>query len=425
MVKLCNERGQTMIQLALMLVLLLGVAAIAVDVGFGYLERRRMQNAADAGALAGAYAICQGEPASVAITKAKLYMKANGVSDGDIFPGDVTVGTAGGSASSGGYLMAKKPVSTPTPVPTIAPTTVPTIAPTIAPTTVPPTASTPGPTPPPGSGSGTAAGVVSVIARSSASSSFAALLGLTEMEVTASAGAACGAANSACGLFPLAVERAMYNGATCGERIVIFNAETGGSDDSCSINGVDHPLCDCYECRDENGPFELVTQTSRGWLDFTGKLDPVYVDTCRSTNGCGTNEIVCRIEGDSGERVVLPACISGLRGIHAGAKDEIDGRAGDILKIGLFDSYCEAGSHCSGSDADGYFVSHVGCVVMEGWVQQFELTPKPGMPSNIKKIKSKAIIASKYCGGDCTTTCGSTDGSAAAPGELRAVSLVK
>jgi hypothetical protein len=41
-----------------MLIVLLGFLALAVDVGYLYSERRRMQNAADAGALAGAREIC-------------------------------------------------------------------------------------------------------------------------------------------------------------------------------------------------------------------------------------------------------------------------------------------------------------------------------------------------------------------------------
>ncbi len=66
-----NEHGQTMIQLALALIVLLGFVALAIDLGSGYLERRRMQNAADAGALAGAYAICDGRTNEAAITIAK------------------------------------------------------------------------------------------------------------------------------------------------------------------------------------------------------------------------------------------------------------------------------------------------------------------------------------------------------------------
>jgi hypothetical protein len=53
-----REEAQTLVQVALALVMLIAFLALAVDVGHIYAERRRMQNAADAGALAGAREIC-------------------------------------------------------------------------------------------------------------------------------------------------------------------------------------------------------------------------------------------------------------------------------------------------------------------------------------------------------------------------------
>jgi hypothetical protein len=51
-----SERGATLIMVALSLSVLLGFVALSTDVGVGYAERRKMQNAADAGALAGTLA---------------------------------------------------------------------------------------------------------------------------------------------------------------------------------------------------------------------------------------------------------------------------------------------------------------------------------------------------------------------------------
>ncbi len=48
------ERGQSIVLIALMLIGLLAIAALVLDGGNAYAQRRRMQNAADAGALAGA-----------------------------------------------------------------------------------------------------------------------------------------------------------------------------------------------------------------------------------------------------------------------------------------------------------------------------------------------------------------------------------
>ena len=47
-----SEDGQVLIQVALMLVVLLTFVGLAIDGGLVYAERRQMQNAADAAALA-------------------------------------------------------------------------------------------------------------------------------------------------------------------------------------------------------------------------------------------------------------------------------------------------------------------------------------------------------------------------------------
>ena len=49
-----NESGQAMVFVALFLVVLMGFAALAVDVGAMTVQRSKLQNAADAAALAGA-----------------------------------------------------------------------------------------------------------------------------------------------------------------------------------------------------------------------------------------------------------------------------------------------------------------------------------------------------------------------------------
>ena len=49
-----NEQGQAIVIMAFALIALLAFAALAIDGGNAYVERRRAQNGADAGALAGA-----------------------------------------------------------------------------------------------------------------------------------------------------------------------------------------------------------------------------------------------------------------------------------------------------------------------------------------------------------------------------------
>lgn len=61
-----RERGQTMVIVAVLMVGLIGILALVIDLGNVHAERRRMQNAADAAALAGARALAleQGEDAA-------------------------------------------------------------------------------------------------------------------------------------------------------------------------------------------------------------------------------------------------------------------------------------------------------------------------------------------------------------------------
>jgi Flp pilus assembly protein TadG len=100
-----------MVMAALLLPVMMGLCAFALDVGTMYAQRRSLQNAADAGALAGARELQQqqlGLPADPA-TKAQLFAARNGVS------------LAGGSCQSDGQptVYANYPTmgSTPTAAP--------------------------------------------------------------------------------------------------------------------------------------------------------------------------------------------------------------------------------------------------------------------------------------------------------------------
>lgn len=55
------ERGQSLVIIALMVVVLMGILALVIDGGNAYAQRRAAQNAADAGALAGAASLCEGD----------------------------------------------------------------------------------------------------------------------------------------------------------------------------------------------------------------------------------------------------------------------------------------------------------------------------------------------------------------------------
>jgi Flp pilus assembly protein TadG len=72
-----GREGQTIVLVAVFMLALLAILALAIDVGHVYAERRRMQNAADAGALAGAREICFGDQSAAALT-AQQYAEDNG-----------------------------------------------------------------------------------------------------------------------------------------------------------------------------------------------------------------------------------------------------------------------------------------------------------------------------------------------------------
>ncbi|HIC96768.1 TPA: hypothetical protein EYP12_09155, partial [Candidatus Bipolaricaulota bacterium] len=59
--KLRREEGQNLVLIALAMVVLMAFLALVLDLGFAYAQRRRMQNAADAGAFAGAWELAFSE----------------------------------------------------------------------------------------------------------------------------------------------------------------------------------------------------------------------------------------------------------------------------------------------------------------------------------------------------------------------------
>jgi len=76
-----DSRGQSLVVIALFAVVLVAMAGVALDGGHAYMQRRRMQNAADAGALAGARALALGGTQTDAITMAEEYAVARNGAD--------------------------------------------------------------------------------------------------------------------------------------------------------------------------------------------------------------------------------------------------------------------------------------------------------------------------------------------------------
>ena len=73
----CDERGQVLIIFTLLLIVLLGFAGIAIDIGRQVAERRHVQTAADAAALAACRALIAGSSDSTAVSAAQQVALAN------------------------------------------------------------------------------------------------------------------------------------------------------------------------------------------------------------------------------------------------------------------------------------------------------------------------------------------------------------
>lgn len=96
-----SSDGQIMVLFALFALVLVGVLALAVDVGYLLTERREVQSAADAAALAGAAALLGGSDDAAVRAVSQHYAEVNGINvgidtfivdvDGDHFSGVVTV----------------------------------------------------------------------------------------------------------------------------------------------------------------------------------------------------------------------------------------------------------------------------------------------------------------------------------------------
>ncbi len=68
-----DERGQNLVIIAVLVVVLIALAGLVIDGGFSLVSRRKAQNAADAGALAGGKVLCEGGTNSEAQTQAYDY----------------------------------------------------------------------------------------------------------------------------------------------------------------------------------------------------------------------------------------------------------------------------------------------------------------------------------------------------------------
>jgi hypothetical protein len=94
-----GQRGQILIFTALILPVLLGMTAVAIDVGSYADDKRNLQNAADAIALAAARDMCTPDPHSCSDTSAAQATASTWAAKNNISPGIMTVTFLGGNAA--------------------------------------------------------------------------------------------------------------------------------------------------------------------------------------------------------------------------------------------------------------------------------------------------------------------------------------
>jgi Flp pilus assembly protein TadG len=366
-----HEEGQAIIQVTLSLLVLIGFVALAIDAGNTYSQRRNMQNAADAGALAGARELCLGSSVDTARAAARAYMINNGVAAGAIGAGDIVI----------------------------------------------------------------AGNTVEVIARENVATTLGSVVAFGAVDVAATAQAACGAATSACGLWPVAFKRSVWQnlyspaGEVCKPtKIAVWADNNETQQPACTVSGVvQENICNCYDCDEDNNgkdDYAVLVSQGRAWLDFSEAVLP-YTDNCTAP-GCGASELECHIRNNSGSRITLPTCISGDNGVKAGVKDGVISRAGDNVAIALYDSLGCGTSNCPGGES--YRVTSFGCVdvAISPWEQNLQLNPKTQYAAlGYKKVKGKIIWANVDCAGRCMTSCGGTDGTVPQPWQLKAVSILR
>jgi len=351
-----GERGQTLVHVALLMVVFLSILAIAIDVGRIYSERRRMQNAADAGALAGAREIC-------------LDPKAYG---GDWY------------AAAFDYAVNRNVADT--------------------------------------ADISRDGWTVDVVARTTMDTTFAKVFGIATVNVGANAAAACGAAQSACGLWPIALEEGRFqslydHGNGCGDEtpFYVWNGDNPNQQPDCEV-------CQCDVNEPPDGIEDILGIEDRTWVDFSEVVDPHYPDDCAQP-GFGAQELKCWLEHDSGAMIRLDSCICGDNGVKAGTKAAVDSRIGNIVAIPIYDSTdCTTEQNCAGQT---YHIPYFACIRVgaNGWIQNYELYEKAD-PSQVC-WKGNVIEAHIVCDGSCDTNCGSTPGVPPPPWGVWAVSLIR
>jgi len=391
-----TSRGQVLVLVALALLALVAVVALAVDIGNVYRERRHMQNAADAGALAGAREICFGDAGTeaAAIATGEDYAINRNDADGAV----VTVGM-------------------PVTVTVVATKSVDTFF----------------------------AGVIGFNEIP------------VEADATAMCGTA-GAAGGLwpVGFDKRRWDYAEQHGQIdCGKTMIIWEGGQADCDnyDCCVLTDKKGNPIAFLDC--EHGEPEAYPLDNRAWVDFSIGISGD--DPCDS-GGCGAREARDRIVGETNKHelcesfVELPDCFANPSGEKTSAWKEAENAAGRIVSIPLYDP-CKSGTLGGDlTDPDGcpidaevctmtkspgdnctnerYWIDAMACVqigidIDGDWTATGYVLEKDG------NKRERVMIATIPCDEDggpareCATAPGWSTGVIPRPGDIRAVSLIE
>jgi len=354
-----NRNGQVLVLVALALLVLLGIVALAVDGGNLYAERRKMQNAADAGALAGARVLCyeadQTPPYDDVVDEARKYAIERNGADG----AQVTV-----------------------------------------------------------SGSLT----VTVVATETATTFFARVIGFPTADIAARASAMCQGPQSGGGLWPLAVGEDVYRDdpendlyIECGEAFYAYVSSSEITLDSCTFPALAISTSPAYgECTTDDGDpvwlpdvdeVQHLDSDSRGWLDLQVPVEP-FPYPCKNQS-CGEKNVECWVLNTHPGEIRIGDCIAGESGNMPALSKPVNTECGEIHNLLLFDETCDI---LSDPDPDRWFacnqnwppppgedyyrISGFGCMRVLGYYDAWFQCEKPN------PIKAQVVIVEKLCADD-------------------------
>jgi hypothetical protein len=365
-----KQRGQVLVQVAMLMVVFLAFLALAIDMGHIFNERRHMQNAADAGALAGAWEICFGDPARAEQTAREYAVDRNDaqVADVSVAGGRVTVYAR---EATGLYFARVLGIET---------------------------------------------------------------ADVNAMAVAACGGDTGPCKFWPITFHEDRWEEIECDDEGVGEEFYVWNDKKLETDCYLELDdGTCVPMCVACECELGDPPDDVIHVVGpghRGWVDLPRPERPNPVPHC--ADNCGAEQVWCWIDnfGYTGNLDASEGgfCLPGEPGVSNKVRHEIyNDHKGDEVNILIWDD-----EECSDEDIEGtcsgtpYHIVGTGCVI----VDPIDPTPEIDLPANPDYFEKpfceqnvKVIKVRKEC--SCEDECGKTDGELPDTGEVRSVSLIK